>query len=284
MFFLSLVTLIPNLSNAAALSLADLDFSRIIESDGIIYAPITGTTINDGAFWYREYDQEVLSPTQYGTLRSLIVRMYPMSHKNGLYEAFLTGNNLKDTRLHLLPDDAILCEPNNLLKDKIASLSLPHNFTTMPGGYPNLCSLQILYNYQAGSIEEQNFLTFLNENQVVKVAFNITADVPVLVNEVNVPEIINTLITQQALASGPNDTLQGDFLQIVYRSLGFPTELYGLNSSEKISYDNWLLFISLFSIAVDGGQASITNAAAAAKIPVGDEPNVGEVIFSVLVQ
>jgi len=251
---------------ATAVTLDDLDFSRVLQDaeQQIVFAPLRGTTSNSGVFWYRDLQQRVLSPVKVTNLqRKITLRAYPASHDNGQYQAFVAAHKLLDSRVNLLPANAVLCEGNSALKNKLAQLNLTYSLKPTTGSYPGLCWLEIRYNATSATAAETELLSFLQQQPAMKISYKITTaptpaiymDVPALVSRLQQAQLLEL---KQPVAVDENTPPaepyhEGALYPVLFAAGQAPADLYrsDLSPQAPLQYLDWYKFISLFHLTTE---------------------------------
>jgi hypothetical protein len=251
----------------AAVTFEELDFSRALEDaqKTMVFVPIRNTTTNNGVFWYKDLQQKITGPSRLNNVqRKISLRAFPASHDNGRYSSFVSQYRLLDARVNLLPSNAIACEPSQVLKDKLAELQLNYQFTTTRGGYPGLCFLDIKYVANTVTPAETELVRFIQNNQVLNIRYQITLpatpavtmDVPALVQRLRDAQLLTapTLPTPELSNSTPEPVWQGELYPVVFASTKYPAALFrsDLAADTELAYSDWVKFLTLFHIGVDG--------------------------------
>ncbi|MEI5637822.1 MULTISPECIES: hypothetical protein [unclassified Pseudoalteromonas] len=284
--FIVVIAGLLSLQNSHALTLDDVDFSVKTEQDGFIYAPLKGTEINAGIFWYTTLKQDVTPPTRINPyFNKISIRAYPQAQDNGKYTHFVQQNNIIDERQNLIPTNAQLCIETKGLVAKLEALNLNYQLERKPSGYPSLCWLSITYLKPSNSAVEAQLMDYLNANNVLNHWYSIesTRSEPVYLDA---PRIITDLLNENALVASPPDPLDnsveysGDLLDVVFYSRNSPAEAFRSNATpgESLSVNDWKRFMKLFSIRFTGGVQVNSNDV---DQPIEISPSSGEVVVNV---
>lgn len=247
-------------TNVGAVTLGDIDFSQKKVGQGLIFAPLKGSTSNSGVFWYTDYSQDVSPASSINSyFRKISIRATPTSHENGAYSQFVQQQSILDQRQNVLPVDATVCEPSVALTEKLTQLGINYQLEKRVGGYPGLCWLNIKYmNPQSGTAESE-LVDFLSQNKVIDHYYSIGGESKPAVY-LDAPEIILSLVNSGVLTESTINPLdstayyEGDFLQVAFESSRLAANLfrsdYDVNSTLKFS--DWSKFIELFSLKLSG--------------------------------
>ena len=237
--FITVIAGLLSSQNSHALTLDDVDFSAKMEQDGFVYAPLKGTEINAGIFWYTTLKQDVTPPTSINPyFNKISIRAYPLAQDNGKYTHFVEQNNIIDERQNLIPTNAQLCIETTGLVAKLEALNLNYQLERKPSGYPSLCWLSITYLKPSNSAVETQLMDYLNANNVLNHWYSIesTRSEPVYLDA---PRIITDLLNDNALVASPPDPLDnsveysGDLLDVAFYSRNSPAEAFRSNVTPR---------------------------------------------------
>lgn len=247
-------------TQASAININDVDFSQKQSEQGLIYAPLKGTTNNYGVFWYTHYSQDVSPASNINSvIRKISVRAMPTSYSDGSYTRFVQQQGAIDQRQSLLPSDAVICEANTVLTDKLTELGFNYQLDKRVGGYPGLCWLNITYMKPANPSAETTLINFMKNNKVIDHYFSIGGQASPAVY-LDAQSIVTRLIDSGALVHVPQndvDTAQyyaGDLYRIAFETAKMESSLFRSDndSNEALAFEDWKAFLDLFSIKLNG--------------------------------
>ncbi|QUJ68855.1 hypothetical protein KDD30_07165 [Photobacterium sp. GJ3] len=247
-------------SNDYKLSL--LDFNSMIDNGDIIFVPFKKTTRGTGYVWFRDYQYDYLTPApgEYRT-KTLKVNFVPRSIQSGEFDLFVRENNISPNRETIVPEDAVLCEPTQAVTQLLMTFEYA-SVSTLPPGYPKLCSLVIRYNTSAE--KEARLLALVDTKQFMHAKFalydpnksapGVYIEVPTIVSQ-----LVDQKILEQDLPLPPTPSELGiphidigwyglDHGINFYSSHIDPT-LYGIDDGgvdKLLLFQRWIRFIELF--------------------------------------
>lgn len=243
-----------------AVTFADLDFSKADnQTPGLVFVPIKNTTINAGVFWYTDLTQKVLPVTTVNRyFRKITLRAYPAVHDSNVYNDYVSVNQALDSRVNLLPADAVVCDSKPELASKLAELNFNYQISSKPGSYPGLCWLEIKYMASAASAEETQLLSYLADHNVLAHHYQVQTPASPAVT-LDVPSIVNDLLASTLLQPVVDETEQvieytGDFYPVAFATSHYPAHYFRSNAAvdSELTAADWQRFIEQIAVGLTG--------------------------------
>lgn len=232
-------------------SLENIDFSRLIEDEDMVFAPFDWTTGNRGVMWYKTYKYQLdlgdvdAKGTKTGTLY-LIAKAHTDQARS--YHDFVRKNQIRDEGLRIYRDEQPICKFHPDFESFMSKIIGRVPKIDSYGDSRVLC--QTTFRFADGWDSE--IQQYINLQKV----FAITQKLPLC--EANSPsysgaEISKTLINQDILEESL-EQYYGDLFRLIYGSVILSQTNSSLFGSDPESV--WQRYFKKFKIDVDQGIAS----------------------------
>jgi hypothetical protein len=207
------VTLVVALLSMALPAHAEppLDYARSIRQSSMVFIPYVG--MQRGPIYYTEYEQVPTETARVFDLRRIIVNLFPVAHRQGLYNSFISQHGIVDARVLPLPG-AGECRPTEEIQRMLAGMPEGYRPHILPGNYPILCSLSLYFLPE----DEPHIRRVIDSRPVI----TLHASLPLCAPDsprVDVPAVAQALQAEGVLQPVPSGDLEGNYWELLYSSV-----------------------------------------------------------------
>lgn len=231
-----------------------LDYARTLRQSGMVFIPYVG--MQRGPLYYTEYEQVPTATARVFDLRRIIVNLIPTAHRRNLYNGFLRANRIFDAAVNPVPEVGE-CRPTEEILRLLANMPENYRPRILPGNYPIICSLSLYFLPE----DESAIRNVIASRPVLTLRATIPLCAPDS-PQVNVPAITQILLAEGVLRGGGAGGMQGNYWELLYRSVLLSQEQPGLFASTP-PREGWSTLMKTLRVEPDSGLAQLPEEVAA---------------------
>lgn len=194
----------------AKASAADLDYSRTISENGMIFVPYRGES--RGQIFFTSFEQRLVGVSRgAGPLHRIWVELVPTAVARRQYEAFLRTHRVTDARVSATLGHAGACRPTDEIESLLAGMPQGYRPAIVGPNYPQVCSLSLHVLPE----EVDDYLAIIADRPVITLSDRIQLCTPSS-TWIPLTPLVTELVASGALARAPDGSYSGDLWTVLY--------------------------------------------------------------------